>query len=164
MLSSSLMTHQTIQLCTTHKQVCQWAHRPQNWIGTPRALLWVKPKPFQDQPHLGPIQECVCISAEGAHLPLTAHLQHRLENEGRKQSRWQWYFAVSACPPALLKHMHTPSFVSLSFGCDWQTPELWKGRKSFGEAQRYFYHSLCLSFPPSYISEQECFYTRKKNL
>lgn len=77
---------------------------------------------------------------------------------------WMSVAFCCLCLPPLPSHIyaHTPSFVNLSFGCDWQTPELWKGRKSLRESQRYFYHRLCS--PPHIYENKNAFTQQKKSI
>lgn len=106
---------------------------PQQHLNPSRSIL-----------HLPWIQECILIPTEGVTCPRLSICSDilRIRSGG---STLEDSGICCLCSPQL---SHTASHILLSFGSDWQTLELWKGRKSLGEAQRYFYRSL---WPPTPI-------------
>lgn len=115
------------------------------------------PEPFQEQPaptmnskmyfnsHRGVTCSCLSICNDIPRMRTGSSL----EDSG---------ICCLCCP----QPSHAASHILLSFGSDWQTPELWKGRKSLGEAQRYFYHSLWPPTPIIYIRIRMLLHREKK--
>lgn len=153
MLSSSLTIKQSIQPCTCTgvSLNTQYPAPALNW--DPQA----SPESFQEQPAPTMNSRLYFHSHRGGHLLLPVHLQRYPENQDWQQSGGHWYCCLCCPQPS-----HTASHIFLSFGSDWQTPELWKGRKSLGEAQRYFHCRLWPPIPIIYIRIRMLLHREKK--
>lgn len=156
MLTTPLMTNQTIQLCITHKCVNEdTVHSRCIWIGTPRVvLLQTEPGPFQDQspPNMNSIMYLYFQKRVG-HLLLTAlysgilriRIVSNVEDSGILLS------LPDSSPPHI--YPHTPSFVSLS--CLAVIDILLNYEKVEGALVRHrgIFITVCAPRAPSYISE-----------
>lgn len=145
-LTTPVVTNPTIQPCTTR-------------VLTNTQCIRLVPTALVSRQNLDPsrtslpltrTQSCIFISPRGVTgccLPIYRGILRTgpVSNPGDSGNS-----AVSACPGP--HRILTPLLCQpLLLGSDGQTAELWKGRKSLGEAQRYFYRRLWPRTPIMYI-------------